>query len=548
MKRKKTKLLIAFLLMLITSSNVYAENNCTSKTSQVLTNVKESNTNIRSSSMSSAIPINLNETYNGILPSYQGEVWYKFTLTKDGYIDSNILASLSTRYSVQLYDIKKECYVSYMTYYGDSISSVRVGLPRGTYYIKISNYDYNNTQENYQFSVSFKESQYWEKEFNDSMATADTVELNKTYNAMANSDNYDWFKFTLPSDGYIDFNMSKLESSKFDVEIKKVDDHLMDSFSTNYGTGYHKNRTGLPKGTYYVKIKSTEYEYWNTQYSFNIKFTSSNFWETECNDEFRSSDKISLNKTFYGMTDISDWWDYYNFDLTNNTTVSLKVSNSNSYKYDVYLYNQSENEITSFSTDYGNGYTNKKITLSKGRYYVVVGKYSYYDDKSQYSLSVNLPYTSLSTDKVYFDSTYVSGKTTKNAQVSVIVGNKTYKVTANSSGVYKVSIPKQKVGTIIKISSSKKGYRTKTISAKVIKRDILSLTINTVRKTHTSVSGKTLAGSTVSVKVNSKTYKTKANSSGYFKVSIPKQKPKTKITVTVSKTNYNSKSANTIVK
>ena len=62
MKRKKTKLLIAFLLMLITSSNVYAENNCTSKTSQVLTNVKESNTNIRSSSMSSAIPINLNET------------------------------------------------------------------------------------------------------------------------------------------------------------------------------------------------------------------------------------------------------------------------------------------------------------------------------------------------------------------------------------------------------------------------------------------------------------------------------------------------------
>lgn len=545
MKRKITKYLIAFLLMIITSSVAYAENNFNNKNSQLITN---ENANTRSSSMSSAIPINLNQTYNGVLPSYKGKVWYKFTLTQDGYIDSNILASLSTRYSVDIVNSKGEYYISYYTHYGDSISSVRYALPKGTYYIVISNHDNTSYQEDYEFSVNFNASQYWEKEFNNSISTADTIELNKIYRGMSTSKDKDYFKFTLPKDGYIDLNMSRLNSSKFKVNIKSANDGLYDSFTTTYGEGYETNRLGLQKGTYYIEIYSDDYEYWNEQYSFSVNFKASDFWEKESNDSFSSSDKINLNTTYYGVTDINSYKDFYNFNLTDNSTVSLKISNSNYYRYYISIYDKYENYISSFSTLYGSGYTTNKITLPSGRYYVKIEKYNSSDSKSQYSLSVNLPYTSISCDKVYFDSTYVTGKTTKNAKVSAKIGNKTYNSTANSSGLYKISIPKQSVGTVIKISSSAGGYLTKTISTTVMKKDIPTFNIDNVYFNSNYVSGKTLNNSKVSIKIGDKTYSGNSFSNGKFSIKIPNQKVGTSINVTVSKNNYNTKSKTITVK
>ncbi|MCM3391508.1 MULTISPECIES: hypothetical protein [Cytobacillus] len=62
-------------------------------------------------------------------------------------------------------------------------ASRAVGLPAGTYYIKIENYS-GAIGVNYEFKVQYTQSNYYEKEFNDSLTAANAIELNKVYAGM----------------------------------------------------------------------------------------------------------------------------------------------------------------------------------------------------------------------------------------------------------------------------------------------------------------------------------------------------------------------------
>ncbi|MGH1334464.1 MAG: Ig-like domain-containing protein, partial [Exiguobacterium indicum] len=70
----------------------------------------------------------------------------------------------------------------------------------------------------------------------------------------------------------------------------------------------------------------------------------------------------------------------------------------------------------------------------------------------------------LSVNRVSVRSTKVSGKTEKGATVTMTIGKKSYKRTADAKGNYSFSISKQKAGTSIKISSKNKyGSSVKTV-------------------------------------------------------------------------------------
>ncbi|WP_033827594.1 Ig-like domain-containing protein [Bacillus andreraoultii] len=70
-------------------------------------------------------------------------------------------------------------------------------------------------------------------------------------------------------------------------------------------------------------------------------------------------------------------------------------------------------------------------------------------------------------------------------------------------------------------------------------------TVSTVSNKSTYVSGKTSNSSTVYVKIGSKTYKGTSDSKGQYKITIPKQKAGTKISV-YAKNNYGSSKQKTI--
>ncbi|WP_214741922.1 Ig-like domain-containing protein [Exiguobacterium sp. s48] len=74
----------------------------------------------------------------------------------------------------------------------------------------------------------------------------------------------------------------------------------------------------------------------------------------------------------------------------------------------------------------------------------------------------------VSVNKVTVGSMKVSSKTEKRATVTMTIGKKSYKRTADAKGNYSFSINKQKVGTSIKVTSKNK-YGSSIKSIKVSK-------------------------------------------------------------------------------
>ncbi|MEH7305512.1 Ig-like domain-containing protein, partial [Neobacillus drentensis] len=126
----------------------------------------------------------------------------------------------------------------------------------------------------------------------------------------------------------------------------------------------------------------------------------------------------------------------------------------------------------------------------------------------------------------------LTGKTEAYATVTVVIAGKKYSGKADKYGNYKVTIPVQNAGAKLSVTAKdSKGNVSKARIISVIKVAPNQPTVNKVRYTSTTVTGKTEKKATVTVKIGTKKYTAKANASGNYKVKIPKQKAGKKLYV-----------------
>lgn len=133
---------------------------------------------------------------------------------------------------------------------------------------------------------------------------------------------------------------------------------------------------------------------------------------------------------------------------------------------------------------------------------------------------------------VYNNVSSISGKTEKYATVTTKIGSKNYSKKADAYGNFKIAIPVQKSGVKLNVTAKDNaGNISAPAPVTVIRAAPDMPTVNAVRYYSTSVTGKTEKYAAVNVKIGTRTYSAKANSYGNFKVSIPKQKKGTKISI-----------------
>ncbi|MED4206159.1 Ig-like domain-containing protein [Neobacillus mesonae] len=136
-------------------------------------------------------------------------------------------------------------------------------------------------------------------------------------------------------------------------------------------------------------------------------------------------------------------------------------------------------------------------------------------------------------NKVTNKSSEISGKTEANAAVSVLISGKTYSKKADKLGNYKIIIPVQNTGAKISVAAKDSAGNVSVASKVTVVRAAPNMpSVNKVSNKATSVTGKTEAKASVTVKIASKTYKGKANSYGNYKVVIPVQNTGTSLSVT----------------
>ena len=237
---------------------------------------------------------------------------------------------------------------------------------------------------------------YYESEPNDSISTADSISTNSTVYGVSNtSSDYDYYKFSLSSKGYITITMNHAQLDYGSWYVCLYDTNGNKLYSWQFNATYASNSTekiGLPAGTYYVDIEYN-YNVVGVDYNFKVNYTQSNYWESESNDSRTKADNISVNTTYYGVSNTSSDYDYYKFSLSSQgyITITMNHDKLDYGSWHVCLYDTNGKELYSwqFNATYASNST-EKIGLPAGTYYVDI-EYGYNVKGVDYSFIVEQP-------------------------------------------------------------------------------------------------------------------------------------------------------------
>ncbi len=223
----------------------------------------------------SANTISVNQTIDGVITNGSDEDYYKFVTPADGYVSLKIKHQYGNgRHHIYLYtyDGQDNFQLSHTNLFTDAewASSANIGLPAGTYYIKVTGI------KEYSFDLNFTQSDKWEKEYNNTFVDATPIALNTKFYGSSSVDGVedDFFKVTTATDGKLSVDMwhvygytGKIYIYTYDGSSKEQITYTFVEAKTEKGT---TKEFSLPEGTYYVKINTTNC----ADYQIRVNFTA----------------------------------------------------------------------------------------------------------------------------------------------------------------------------------------------------------------------------------------------------------------------------------
>lgn len=225
--------------------------------------------------------ISVNATYTDYIKSYDDVSWYKFRISNPGYISfkftHDYVDSSGVYWEAYLYDTNKDCLNNY-SYHGTetSVTGGNIGVPAGTYYIKVQKGGNGYKEVNYNMKINYTASSVWEKEFNDDYNSANTISVNKTYygSIMKYSD-VDWYKFKVSKTDSVSlkFTHKYMESNGYYwcVDLYNSSFSKLKTYDLR-GTDSSKTmpKLRLSSGTYYLKVAKDGSGYSSVDYTIKI--------------------------------------------------------------------------------------------------------------------------------------------------------------------------------------------------------------------------------------------------------------------------------------
>lgn len=250
-----------------------------------------------------------------------------------------------------------------------------------------------------------------EKEWNDTLDTANEIEVNKSYTGNLNYHSYysdysyhsysydkDYYKFQLNQPGKVqmEYYLEDLSTGGHEyynentiaVYTEDADGNVNEIFQvlgkdtsnkTRYSSTYR-----LPKGTYYILVKNSSPNDSGcadiTDYQLKVNYTaeSADAYEQEYNNTAETANRIDTDKVYTGNLSTSEDVDYYKFTLPDRKKVKIKTqiprqSTDKLFTCGLYKANATSKIVEVKTNTNPVSYTTEK-ELEAGEYYVVVKK------------------------------------------------------------------------------------------------------------------------------------------------------------------------------
>jgi len=395
--------------------------------------------------------IKVNSEVNASLRNSNDDDWYKFSLEKAGYVnisfEHDYIESGSIYWKAYLFYSADNKELANYGLVGNVTKSQtgNIGLPAGDYYIKITN-DWYYSDKNYKFQLNYIEIDTWEKEFNDTKEEANEIIVNNKIDAsLRNSDDNDWYKFSLEKAGYVNisFEHDYIESGSiywkaylfYSTDNKELANYEFAGNVTKSQTG----NIGLPAGDYYIKITKGNWYYSDKNYKFQLNYTETNTWEKEFNDTKEEANEIIVNNEIDASLRNSDDNDWYKFSLEKAGYVSISFEHdyieSGSISWKAYLLHSIDSKELANYGFVGNVTKSQtgNIGLPAGDYYIKITRANYSD--KNYKLQVNYTETDI-WEKEFNDTKEEANEIKLNSEVNASLRN------GNDNDWYKFSLEK----------------------------------------------------------------------------------------------------------
>ncbi|WP_282140937.1 hypothetical protein [Cytobacillus oceanisediminis] len=146
-------------------------------------------------------------------------------------------------------------------------------MPAGDYYLVLENYSDSKDAE-YEFKVNFSKVSNYEKEFNDSVQSANPISIGAQISgSIQDGNDEDFYSFHLDKSGTLSLTAKTKEDSSWYYEIVDGSGKTLQYMYTPYDnvTAEEVTKTvSLPAGKYYIKIDNYSNSIFQ-EYSFSVK-------------------------------------------------------------------------------------------------------------------------------------------------------------------------------------------------------------------------------------------------------------------------------------
>lgn len=233
--------------------------------------------------LATADAIKTNAKVNGTLRVDNDKDWYSLELPADGVVwftfGNEYIDSSSSYWDTTIYDDQNNKIYNFRWQGNNEVdkSERKVGLPAGKYYVLVEKYYYS--AKPYHFILNYTKTSNWEKEFNNSIATANKINSGKFVNGLLmDSDDKDWYSVNVSKSGkariafaheFIDSSSKYWEVAIYDSNNKLVSQTFAGS---DLGTKY-SDEIAVTSGTYYILVD--KYYFSSKEYHVALEFTGS---------------------------------------------------------------------------------------------------------------------------------------------------------------------------------------------------------------------------------------------------------------------------------
>ena len=331
--------------------------------------------------------------------------WYMIRTYSDCALDLLFTHTNSKQttvaFKIYLYDADmRELYSGNSLLSDISVTSGRVGVPAGTYFIQVQGRVY--TESEYTLTVR-RDTADFEKEPNDGFALATPIVPGETLRGAlsvrsGNSDR-DYYVFNLQNPGYVSVSMNNLipaeKSTGYIRRLQLFDSQghpLYGALITDADDEIRSSNIGLGAGTYYISVDNDDLYLNSGTYEIGYSFTASSSWEREYNGspEFATpiTDKISVSGTTSDAEALFDE-DWYTFNTEEAGTLILRLNHDNLGGsrdiFHVTLYSAGQKQIGDTIVSFESSDTvSARFAVAKGKFYVKVTSGNFKSDVRYY--------------------------------------------------------------------------------------------------------------------------------------------------------------------